>query len=317
MTRKRGTDTKNPKNSGNRRIWTIVSGSLLILLAAGFALGVHCGEERSSGGEFVFVEGGTFWMGSSAEGLYEQPEHEVYVDSFYISPCEVSFAEFDAFCDATGRPRTSLENSSITTRSRDTMPAVYVSWYDAVEYCNWKSEQDGLTKCYAIDKTAVDPNNAADLDDCKWIVECNFEADGYRLPTEAEWEYAARGGQRSRGSTYSGTSSLEELHQYAYYLVNSPDGPHDASGEGMEANELGLYHMSGNASEWCWDWFGREYYGTSPDDNPTGPESGEWRVKRGGSWASFPQDLRVSSRGFGFPNLRADNGAGFRLVKSN
>ena len=130
-------------------------------------------------------------------------------------------------------------------------PVICVSWYDAVDYCNWLSRKDGLLPAYSRGGNSI---------------QCNFSANGYRLPTEAEWEYAATGGSSSRGYTYSGSNTIGNV---AWYSGNSGLKPHPVGGK--QANELGLYDMSGNVWEWCWDWYG-DYPSRSQTD-PTGVSS--------------------------------------------
>jgi len=146
--------------------------------------------------EMVLVPGGTFEMGDVFNEGHadEKPVHTVTVGSFYMSKYEVTFSEFDAFCEATDR-----EKPGDSGWGRGLRPAINVSWYDAVEFCNWRSIHEGLKPCYKIDKTRKDSNNRGLIDTLAWIVECDFLAKGYRLPTEAEWEYAAReGGKKIR-----------------------------------------------------------------------------------------------------------------------
>jgi len=132
----------------------------------------------------------------------------------------------------------------------------------------------------------------------------------YRLLTEAEWEYAARGGPLSNGYLYAGSNNIADV---AWYVSNSSSKTHPVKGK--KANELGLYDMSGNVWEWCSDWYGSGYYGSSPSANPTGPKSGSHRVIRGGSWYGDPTDCRVADRGFGTPGYRG-NSVGFRLART-
>jgi formylglycine-generating enzyme required for sulfatase activity len=130
----------------------------------------------------------------------------------------------------------------------------------------------------------------------------------YRLPTEAEWEFAARGGKKSKGYKYAGSNEIEAV---AWYDGNSGYKTHPVGQK--SPNELGIYDMSGNVWEWCSDWYGESYYNSSPGKNPQGPASGRRRVLRGGGWDYNPQLCRVSNRSYNYPGRRNDN-VGFRLV---
>jgi formylglycine-generating enzyme required for sulfatase activity len=132
----------------------------------------------------------------------------------------------------------------------------------------------------------------------------------YRLPTEAEWEYAARGGNQSQGYEYSGSNDLKEV---GWYRENAGGKTHPAGR--LKPNELELYDMSGNVWEWCSDWYGSDYYKNSPLSNPAGPDIGLVRVFRGGSWGSDPQYCRVAYRSYGTPSDR-DSNVGFRLART-
>ena len=131
----------------------------------------------------------------------------------------------------------------------------------------------------------------------------------FRLPTEAEWEYAARGGNRSRGTQYSGSSSIGDV---AWYDDNSGDRTHPVKGK--SPNELGLYDMTGNVWEWCEDYYDSDYYSSSPSANPQGPSSGSRRVLRGGGWNFFADFCRVAYRNYGSPDFRYNGGSGLRLA---
>ncbi len=162
-------------------------------------------------------------------------------------------------------------------RQRGNHPVVLVSWNDAIAYCKWLSRKIGTT---------------------------------IRLPTEAEWEYAARGGQKSRGYKYAGSNNPAVV---AWYIVNSGGRTHPVGKN--QPNELGLYDMSGNVFEWCQDWYARDYYSRSPRNNPQGPTSGTFRVIRGGSWFCLdPKGVRVAFRYFLSPSY-SFNTVGFRVVR--
>jgi|GEM_PF-720045 len=239
-----------------------------------------------------FIKGGTFDMGDVfGDNHYdaEKPVHRVTVGDFYMSAYCVTFEEYDEFCVATGRRK--LDDKGW---GRGNRPVIYVSWYDAVEYCNRLSRQQGLTPVYTINGNNVTPN---------------WDANGYRLPTEAEWEYAARGGNKTKGFKYGGSNSIADV---AWFGENSGWEIHPVGQK--SPNELGLYDMmSGNVWEWCWDWFDDKYYKASPAVNPRGPASGSSRVLRGGSWYNGAVGCRVSYRNGSTPTNR-NNSYGFRVA---
>ncbi len=256
---------------------------ILVLLVTLYSVG--CSDMP----EMVLVEGGTFSMGSKSGNYDEKPVHSVTVSSFYMSKNEVTFEQYDEFCEATGRVKPYDYGWG-----RGTMPVINVSWYDAVEFCNWLSEQEGLTPVYS---------GSGDN------ISCNFDANGYRLPTEAEWEYAARGGNKSRGYKYSGSDNIDDV---AWYIDNSGIKTHPVGQK--KANELGLYDMSGNVYEWCWDWYG--YYSSSSQTDPEGPSSGSYRVGRGGSWTGNAGGASWLVRALDSPE-DWDSHSGFRVVVSS
>ena len=268
--------------------------------------------------KMVLVKGGNFTMGDLlGEGdTDEKPLHSVTVSDFYLGKTEVTFEDFDAFCIATGR-----EKPADGGWGRGKRPVINVDWYDAVECCNWLSQQEKRTPAYTVDKSRQDPNNSNSSDDKKWIVTRVSSADGYRLPTEAEWEYAAReGGKKVRfgnGKDQADPAQINFNASASYKQVYSVAGEYRAKtvevGSLRSPNAFGLHDMSGNVWEWCADWKGT--YASFADTNPTGPAKGDYRVRRGGGWYVDPQRCRAASRHDNPPTYR-DSGLGFRLALS-
>jgi formylglycine-generating enzyme required for sulfatase activity len=228
--------------------------------------------------EMVFVEGGTFNMGGNDSGQ-EEPIHSVTLNSFKMGKFEVTVAQYKAYCKASGTKMPVTPSWGW----KDNHPMVNVNFYEATAYCIWLSE-----------KTSKD----------------------YRLPTEAEWEFAARGGNKNSNYTYSGSEDLEEV---GWFNSNSA-GSTQESGKKLP-NEQGIFDMAGNVWEWCKDWFDYGYISNPTNSNPRGPSSGVFRVVRGGSWNDSNALCRVASREYCYPDFknehayRHDNG-GFRLVLS-
>jgi sulfatase modifying factor 1 len=289
----------------------------------------------------VLIPGGEFEMGRQVGngGSDELPVHTVYVHSFRMDVREVTNEHYchylnrayarglievsgsvvykagstEPYCDTYSYnldSRIHWNGATFTSAAgKEDHPILEVSWYGAAAYCNWRSERHGRTPCYDL---------------TTWT--CDFGADGYRLPTEAEWEYAARGSEHDPYHMYpwgddidgSKANYWESGDPYetggdprttpaAYYNGGqTPPGSHMVNG-------YGLSDMAGNAWEWCNDWYESGYYGDSPYDNPHGPPSGVFRVLRGGSWGDDGSDLRCAIRSAGAPGLRND-AAGFRVV---
>jgi formylglycine-generating enzyme required for sulfatase activity len=323
--------------------------------------------------DMVAIPAGNFQMGNSkdaSEGLSDElPVHTVTVDSFAMGKYEITNGQYRDFLNSalaqglitvtsgivykagsgTSYPYCDTSTSSsfsqivvsnntfsVRTKSGRSMvndPMVQVSWYGAVAYCNWRCQQEGKPTCYN--------------DFVNWT--CDFSKKGYRLATEAEWEYAARGGRSGSrfpwGDTINQTQANFYSYNYSYdvspikvqdhplwndgqYPYTSPVGFFDGSlkyktqynwpGSATSyqtasgANAYGLYDMAGNVWEWCHDWAGS--YSSGSQTNPTGPGTGSYRVLRGGCWSTFSRSCRVSIRSGYFTPYHRDAGLGFRVV---
>jgi formylglycine-generating enzyme required for sulfatase activity len=241
-------------------------------------------------GTMVFIPGGTFRMGDAfAEaGTSERPVHGVHVSGFYLSNTEVTKAQWDAV-QAWGLENGYTDAASLSGAKAATHPVGPVTWEQAVKHCNARSEMEGLTPCYtasgAVYRTGTD------------FVACDWNANGYRLPTEAEWEKAARGGLDGKrfpwGDTLTHVMANYTSSTTYPYDVSPTRGAHPAYKTlplpytspvaAFPANGYGLHDMTGNLWEWCWDRHDSGYYAVSPDTDPRGPTSGSQRVLRGGA----------------------------------
>jgi len=295
--------------------------------------------------DLVSIQSGTFKMGSAVGDSDMRPIHDVVIAAFHMARYPTTVQEFGRFVEDTGyrtiaeiesgsyvwdgdrwnRHAASCWHNPLFDQSLD-HPVTCVSWYDAVSFCNWLSLQEGLSPCYSIDASRTDSNNHYPEHDAKWTVECNFSANGFRLPTEAEWEFAARGGTKTRGFRYAGSNDPTEvawfidLRAAAGTLVRTQDyGRLFNTGTPMPVgrkrpNEVGLYDLSGNVREWCWDWYAEDYYRHSPREDPQGPPSGSFRTNRGGSWqANVLNHLETTYRNYGGPGSVFTN-FGFRVA---
>lgn len=276
--------------------------------------------------EMVLVRGSKFQMGDETGDLWKGclPLHNVNLNyDYWIGKYPVTFAEYDIFCDKTKRPPANDQGWG-----RENRPVVNVTWRDAIAYCNWLSEKEGFQPAYNPEGELLDfqGNPTKDIT----IVE------GYRLPTEAEWEYAASGGHEALPIPprflFSGSDNIDEV---AWYFENSGDefiftgtpltvdysshGAAKIKGKSTQPvgqklpNELGVYDMSGNVWEWCHDWYGP--YTAEEKTNPIGAETGHVRVMRGGSWIFGANDCRVANRLYRPPHEKIFR-LGFRLART-
>jgi formylglycine-generating enzyme required for sulfatase activity len=262
--------------------------------------------------EMVQIPGGSFQMGDvkNEGGSYEKPVHTVTLTGFYMGKYPVTQVQYQSVM---GSNPSYFSSSPASGEVQGKRPVECVSWYDAIEFCNALSIKEGLTPYYTIDKVNKDPNNANNSDNLKWTVTLNGTANGYRLPTEAQWEYAAKGGDGSPGNyTYAGSDTADDV---AWYSSNSNSMTHEVGKK--QPNGLGLYDMSGNVYEWCWDWYGSYLSETQTDPvGPVGAFSGFSRVIRGGSGRTSAERVRSALRDGDDPNDRYHI-YGFRLVRPN
>ncbi|MDR2095138.1 MAG: SUMF1/EgtB/PvdO family nonheme iron enzyme [Treponema sp.] len=269
---------------GDLEYKTIADGYKLIPDLSYALTGIKAGAgkgENAVPDNLAYVEGGTFLMGSGNDD--EKPAHKVTVQGFYLGKTEVTQKEYAAV----------MGNNPSNFRG-DNLPVENVSWFEAVEYCNRLSLKENLVPAYSGGGDSI---------------ACDFSASGYRLPTEAEWEYAAKGGNKDAMIyEYSGGNSPDTT---AWYRGNSGSKTHEAAGKAP--NSLGLYDMSGNVGEWCWDWYAA--YTSRTQTDPRGAAAGAERSVRGGAWDSDAPALRSASRNKGAP-LQQYKTIGFRVLRS-
>ncbi len=259
--------------------------------------------------ELVYVRAGSFLMGGTRRVSRSRPEefpvHPVELTyDFWIGKYEVTFEQFDSFCSSVGR-----EKPDDRTWGRLDRPVIHVSWWDAIAYCNWLSQMEDLPVAYRL-RNEEDAGRLLDWQGS--VTEDITTVIGYRLPTEAEWEYAARGGHLNTDDfLYAGSDDPDEV---AWHSTNANFRTHSI-GQKKE-NALGLFDMSGNVAEWCHDWWSASFYQGGERTNPIGPSMGEYRIRRGGSWAAVAEThCRVSSRSHDRPG--GSSGAiGFRVART-
>jgi formylglycine-generating enzyme required for sulfatase activity len=282
----------------------------------------------------VLIPGGNFTMGnsmSSGEGDSDElPLHTVNVSAFYMDTNVVSYALWTSVYNWAITHGYSFEYGAQGKATNH--PAYLMTWYDAVKWCNARSEKEGRVPCYYTNasqsQATIYRSGQYDIV-ANWV---NWVVSGYRLPTEAEWEKAARGGASghrfpwsdSDNINWSRANYLASSFDYAYD-VNATDGynpvwtgggtPYTTAVGTFAPNGYGLYDMAGNVWQWCWDWYDDAYYSSSPGTDPHGPAlSSSWsRVFRGGGWSNIASGCRAAGRIYAYPTC-GNGGLGFRSV---
>ncbi|MDR3425254.1 MAG: SUMF1/EgtB/PvdO family nonheme iron enzyme [Alphaproteobacteria bacterium] len=252
------------------------------------------------------IPAGDFLMGSESGEDQEKPVHRVFLDAFEIDARPITNRQFKLFIKACPEWQKSAiikkhPNAYYLYPWRDEIffpkgkrdhPVVYINWYSSAAFCNWRSREEGLRPCY---------DESSDF-------ACDFSADGYRLPTEAEYECASRGGVE------------QALYPWGFEISKRVANYDNMVGDTTEVgtyapNGFGLFDMSGNIGHWCQDWYDQDYYQRSPDKNPRGPESGKYRVYRGGPWGTQAYYQRCAKRFCLMPQLYNPD-FGFRCVRA-
>jgi len=277
----------------------------------------------TAAGGMALIPAGTFQMGDSfGEGRSdERPVHTVNVSAFYMATHETTKGLWDEV------RAWALNNGYTDLRTGDgkgaNHPVHTVNWWEVVKWCNARSEIEGFNPVYRNSNGTVFKTGTTQPTP-------NWSASGYRLPTEAEWEKAARGGLSGKRFPWGDTISHSQANYYSWSGYNYDISPtresHPTCRIGAQSysspvgsfapNGYGLYDMTGNLWEWCWDWWGGNYYGSSPASNPRGPASGTRRVFRGGGWYGYAVNCRVAYRDYYGPG-HSSNGLGFRVARSS
>jgi ribosomal protein L7/L12 len=266
---------------------------------------------------FVKIQGGTFMMGSPVSEYKrkkDETQHQVTVSNFYMGKYEVTQWEYEDVMKLPPPARVLLDGVNPNPK----LSVVLVFWFTAIEYCNKRSEKEGLIPAYTIDKTQQDPN---DKNPSWWVklstlprwITWDQNSNGYRLPTEAEWEYACRAGTTGPFNTGDNISTDQANYNGHYPYNNNVKGINrkKITPVGSFApNSWGLFDMHGNVCEWCWDWYGS--YSNEHQNDPLGALSGKDRVIRGGCCIDHAENIRSASRGF-----CNDGFAGFRVCRSS
>lgn len=279
-----------------------ISVTLLILVAVNAYSNKEITEKNTGGINMVFIPSGKFVMGNDSAGTDSFPPRTVTLSKgFWMSKYEVTQKQY---MDITGvNP---CEKSKYG--EGESLPVYNISWYEAVEFCNKLSEVNGLEPYYTIHSGSRDGDNLSSHDDLKWRVEVNETANGFRLPTEAQWEYGCRAGSKT-DYFWGKNSSWDVSGKYSWHMFNAgvkrySDGRfwwvkyHKVKKVGTRIpNGFGLYDMSGNVAEWCFDRYSSSYYSEGVNTDPQGFD-GEYiyRVSRGGSMLDSPKDFASYKR---------------------
>ncbi len=279
----------------------------------------------------AFIPAGSFTMGDTLDGESDAIPISVYISAFYMDVNLVSFSQWQSVYNWATANGYGFDNAG-SGKAAD-HPVQTVNWYDLVKWCNARSEMAGLTPCYYTDATQTTVYRTGDNDLQPSFV--NWVATGYRLPTEAEWEKAARGGLSGQQFPWGDTISWSQANYYGDPLSLNPSGfaydlataidfdpafsggdnahyPYTSPVGSFAPNGYGLYDMAGNVFEWCWDWYGTPYAGGT---DPRGPETQSFRVLRGGDWYGNAVSARCADRSDDDPYDGGNGGIGFRCVR--
>lgn len=271
----------------------------------------------------VFIPPGPFQMGDTFnEGVAgERPVHAVYLDAYYMDQFEVTKELWDT---VRGWALAQGYDLNAGYSRAPNHPVHDVNWYQSAKWCNARSQQEGRTPCYYTGPGLTTVYKTGEM-----ALYVKWNADGYRLPTEAEWERAARGGVPGHRFPWSDADTIQHARANYYsssvypYDTSATRGNHpDVLADGwpystpvghFAPNGFGLFDMTGNVSEWCNDWYSETYYLNSPDSNPTGPATGTHRIIRGGGWQDVAKWCRTATH-VGFPPRTPGSYIGFRCV---
>jgi formylglycine-generating enzyme required for sulfatase activity len=292
--------------------------------ATGTFVGTRAGQTRDDNSlktKLVWIPAGEFQMGAAdgeeKAGSDEKPQHRVRITKpFYLGTYEVTQGEFERVMGRNPSYFSTRGGGKEKVSGQDTsrFPVEQVSWYDAVEFCNKLSESENRPPYYRMTKVGRNDDGSIKTAD---VAEAG--GNGYRLPTEAEWEYACRAGTTTPfhfGTALNGTQANSHGNDPYGTTERGQYLKRPTTVGSYKPNAFGLYDMHGNVWEWCWDWYDAGYYKNSPESDPAGPSEGSGRVVRGGTWYTFAVRCRAASRGWSSPDYRFRD-LGFRLARSS